>query len=88
MLPLEVFNNKSYLANIIFFAEVASRFRITFNIDIESTINLHIDNGTRIKFNQCSGGLYYYETTNMENKNTNNQVTDYYYLITVQSNKQ
>ena len=48
---------------------------------------MNIDDGTRIKFNQYIGGLYYYGTKNMENNNTNNQVTNYSFLNTVQTNK-
>ena len=48
---------------------------------------MHINYGTIIKFNQCRGCLYYYHTTNMENKNTNNQFSDYFFINTVQSNK-
>ena len=46
---------------------------------------MNLDDGTSIRFNQFSGGLYYYATINMENKNTENQVT--IFLSTVKSNK-
>ena len=87
MLPYNIFYNYNFLVRILLFAEVFSRFRITFDTEIDSAINVHPIDGTIIKFNICSGGLYYYDTTNMENKSTKNQVTKYYFLYTVQSNK-
>ena len=48
---------------------------------------MHINDDTRIKFIQYSRGLYYYDTTNMENYNTTNQVSDFYFLNTLQSKK-
>ena len=66
---------------------MAQIFRITSYTDTNSAINVHIDDGTIIKLKQCSGGLYYYDTTNMENNTTKNQVTDYIFMNTVESNK-
>ena len=78
-----MFYNNNYLASILSFSEVTSIFLITFDTEIDSKINANIKNRTRIKFNQGSGDLYNYNNTNMENNKTNNQVTDYYFLITV-----
>ena len=78
-----MFYNNNYLASILSFSEVTSIFLITFDTEIESKINVNIKNRTRIKFNQGSGDLYNYNNTNMENNKTNNQVTDYYFLITL-----
>ena len=55
--------------------------------DINSEINVHPDNGARIKFKQYIRELYYYGTTNMENNTTNNQVTNYTILKTIENNK-
>ena len=66
---------------------MACRFRITIDIDIDSATNVHPDNGNIIRSKQYSGGLYYYDTTNMENNTTKNQVTDYIFMNTVESNK-
>ena len=58
MLPLEVFYKKKTLANIPSFDAVGRRLRITIDTDIDSTIDLHVGNGTKIKFKQCRGRLY------------------------------
>ena len=60
---------------------------LIFDTVIESAINMHLDDGMIIKLNQCSRSIYYYKTTNMENNNTDNQVTDDYFFNTVQGNK-
>ena len=59
------------------------RFRITIDTYIDSVINVHIYDGTIIKFKHYSGGIYYHETANMKNNTTNNQVNDYTLLNTV-----
>ena len=87
ILPFKVFHNTNYLANILLFAAVARIFRITIDTDINSTINVQLDAGTRIKFKQCSRGIYYYDTNNMENNTTNNQVTNYTFMNTAECNK-
>ena len=55
-------------------------FTTSIDTDIDSVINMHLNNGTIIKFNSYSGDLYYYYTANMEKNTTNNQVTDYTFL--------
>ena len=60
-------------------SEVTIRLCVTFNTEVDSAINRHTDDGTIINFNQFRRGLYYYDATNMESNNTNNQVTDYYF---------
>ena len=64
MFPFEFFT-KTSLANILSFAVVAHIFWITVGTDIKSAINVSFEDGTIINFKQCSGGLYYYYTTNM-----------------------
>ena len=49
---------KNPLANIILFAAVARRFNITIDINIDSVINENLDDGTSIKSNSFSRGLY------------------------------
>ena len=61
-IPLEVFCKNNFLANVLLFAEVESRFHIAFETEINSATNVHINDGTRIRFNQCIGGVYYYDT--------------------------
>ena len=40
----------NFLANILSFTEVMSRFCITFDIEIDSTINVHLEDSTIIQF--------------------------------------
>ena len=70
---------------MISFSVVARKLRITTDIDTNFLVNVQIRYGTRKKFKECSGGLYYYDTTNMENSTTNNQVTNYTFLNTVEN---
>ena len=58
------FLNEKHLANILSFAAVASKLRITINTELEPFINVHLHYGTSIIFNQCRAGLHYYDTTN------------------------
>ena len=84
---LQSFYNKIYLSNILSFAAVAHRFRITIGTYIEYMISMHLNDGTIIKFKKCSVGLYYYDDTNMKNHTANNQVTDYTFTNTVEIEK-
>ena len=76
MLPFEVFYKKSFFENALSFAAVACRFRITIDTDIDNVINVHMDDVSIIKFKQFSRVLCYYDTNNMKNNTTINQVTD------------
>ena len=87
MLPFRVFYNKNPLANILSFSAVACNFRISVDAYLYPAINVRLGGGTSIVFKKCSRDLYYYDTTNMEHKNINIQVTDYTFLIPVESNK-
>ena len=64
MLSFEVFFNYKYLTNIIYFAAVVSKFRINIDTELDPSINVHLNNGTGIIFNQYGGSLYYFYTTN------------------------
>ena len=64
MLPFEFLFNEQYLTNILSFAVVASKFRITINAELEPSINLNLNDGTRMVFKQCDGCLYHFDTTN------------------------
>ena len=85
MLPFEVYFNVQSLANILSFAAVASKFRITIDTELDLSINVHLDNCTRIIFKKCGAGLYYFDTTN--EVFAEDQTTDYIFLSTVDSNK-
>ena len=79
-----IFNEQS-LANILSFAAVASKFRITINTELDPFVNLNLHDGTRIIFRECGAGLYYFDTTN--EAFAEDQTTDYTFLNTVDSNK-
>ena len=71
------FYNNNSLAKKLSLAEVAGRFRITIDTEIDSLINVNIYDGAIIQFNQVSEVLYYYDSTNREYNNTKNQVTNF-----------
>ena len=85
MLPFEDFLNEQSLANILSFATVASKFRITNETELDPLINAHLHDGTRIIFKQCRARLYYFDTTN--EAFAEDQTTYYTFLNTVDSNK-
>ena len=60
---------------------------ITIDTYLDPSINVHLDDSTNIIFNQFSGGIYYYDTANMEHNIINRQFTDYTFLNTVDRNK-
>ena len=60
------------------------KFRITIDTALDPAINLHLNNGTIIIFKQCSGGLSYFYTTNMEHNIINSQVMYYTLLNTIE----
>ena len=75
LLPFEVFLNEQSLANILSFAAVASKFRITLDTELDQLIKVHLHHGTRIIFNKCGSGLYYFDKTNEDFQKTKPQTT-------------
>ena len=71
MLPLEYFYNEKPLASILSFDSLTRKFRITIDTYLYLYISVHLNGGTSIAFKQYSGGLYCYDTTNMEHNNIN-----------------
>ena len=63
MLPFEVLFNEKYVANVLFFYAVASKFRITIDTELDPSTNSHLHDVTKIIFKQCGGGIYYFDTT-------------------------
>ena len=55
------------MKNVLSFFVVAHKFNITIDTDSDLSINVHLYGGTIIMRKKCSRGLYYYDTTNMEN---------------------
>ena len=76
VLLFEEFYNKNYLANILPFFTVPLKSRVTIDTYLYPAINVQLYNVTSIMFNKCSGGLYYYDTTNMEHNIINSKVDD------------
>ena len=71
MLLFKVFTTKSPFAKILAFSAVAHKFRIIIDKELDPDINVYLNESTRIMFKKCSGGLYYYETTNMKHNTMN-----------------
>ena len=63
------------------------KFRITINTGLDLAINVHLNNGNIIIIKQCSGGIYYFNTTDTEHNIINIQVTAYILRNTVEINK-
>ena len=91
---MKVHFNKSSIATILSFKEVADipGVRITTDIEKERAMTVSLGNGSTIKFKECESGLYFHDTEKEPNNeeeinNINGDVIDYYYLQTVQENK-
>ena len=84
MLTSEFLFNDKYFANILYFDEVAYKFRIPIDTELDPSINVHLQYGTRIIFKQWLSGLYYFDTTNEEF--IQDQTADYTFLNTVECN--
>ena len=52
MIKFEVFNNEKTLANILIFAAMVRQFSITIDTYFDSSINVHLRDGTSIMFKQ------------------------------------
>ena len=64
---------------------MAPKWRIAINNELEPSVKVNHHNGTRIIFDQCKKGLYYFDTTNKAF--VKDQTKDYKFLNTVESNK-
>ena len=73
------------LVNIISFAAVASKFRITIDTEFDAYINVNLHGGKRIIFNSCGWSLYFFDTT--IKAFTKDQTTDYTLLNNKNINK-
>ena len=61
------------------------KFRITIDIELDPSINVHLHYGTMIIFKECGAGIYYSDTTNEASNSDQN--TDYTFFNTLESNK-
>ena len=87
ILPFEVFFNESSMANILSLKDVASKFKITMDTSIDRAMTVHINEHTLLRFQECSDGLYYLDTSTIAPKDNNVPVISYCNLQTVNSNK-
>jgi len=79
--PVEMHYNPNSIANVLSMSVVAGipGVRIVMDSEIEKAITVFLDEDQSIKFQECSDGLYYYDT-NSFNKN-NDSVSDYTDLV-------
>ena len=61
-----------------------SKFRITIDRELEPYINVHLNAGTTIIFNQYGVGLFYFDTTNKFIDK--DKTTEYKLINTIDSN--
>ena len=76
------------LANILSMVEVRKVCRITMDTAIEACMNVHRKDGSIMKFKEYLTGLYYYDAAqNKKPNNTNEDVSGYCFVETVDNNK-
>ena len=78
----DVWYNRHSMVNILSFAEVSARYRVTLDTADRNAFHVHMDDGSCMVFHKVMSGLY------MFNDNiTNESVTHYSYLNLVDDNK-
>ena len=60
----KVWFNPQSMINILSFADVRKRFRITIDTEKESTFLVHIGRGRPLRFNEVDSGLYLFDKSN------------------------
>jgi hypothetical protein len=82
----DVWFNTNSLANILSMAKVC---RILMDTSVKAAINVHRKDGSIMKFKEYKLGLYYYDTGNPSQEQTNDtrDSHDYLFLNTVANNK-
>ena len=55
--------------NILAMKDITSKFRVTMDTDVEDGINVHIEDGCIMKFNQVKSGLYMLQRNNKNKTN-------------------
>lgn len=73
------FNPKS-LANILSFAHVRSKYRITCDTEIDASMTVHASNGP-IVFKEFQKGLYYYDTSSTSNPHNDKSSLAYSFFL-------
>ena len=59
-----VWHNEESMLNILSFADLRNKFRITMNTEKEPVFIVHLPNGNRLKFREVASGLYLYDYAN------------------------
>jgi len=77
------FNPKSML-NILSFAEVRKKFRVTMDTSTDPSFNVHLNDGKIIKFVEIKSGLYLLDTSSYD---AIKKVSGYSFLSLVKGNK-
>ena len=89
LLPLKVYFNKDFLANVISFKQVSDMpgVKITTYTSKENAFIVPLKNGKEMKFQNCNDGLYYYDTNS--SNHSKSKVNNYgvSLLNTVANNK-
>ena len=63
----DVWYDKNSVANILSFAEVANKFRVTFDTKSSNNIFLHKSDGSTLFFKCTNNGLYYHDVRRKKN---------------------
>ena len=85
--------NPGSIANVLSLSTVANipGCRLTMDTEVEKAIVINMENGNELKFVECANGLYYYDTTNFNNKNTINHYSNFdnynFFINSVVNNK-
>ncbi len=87
-LPFEVFFNEFSMANIFSLKDVASKFKIAMDTSIDRAMTVHVNEHTLLRFQECSDGLYYHDTSTIALEDNNIPIISYCNLQTVNLNKQ
>jgi hypothetical protein len=81
----EVWYNPQSMVNILAWSDVRKRFRITADTAAEAAINVHMDDGHVLKFEEIGSGLYLFKHSDFNSKKN---VSGYSFLTLVSSNKE
>ena len=87
-LPMIIYVNDNYMANIIYLKEVADYFCVTMDSREDHAILFHYIDKKAYRFKECGRVLYYLDVYNPEiiTLKTERGDTDYYYLYNVNAN--
>ena len=89
----DVWYDKNSVANILSLAEVANKFRVTFDTKSGNNIFLHKSDGSTLFFKCTNNGLYYHDVRREKNSVKDYTLTsmifkdDYTLVSTVNTNK-